>query len=860
MGAAAAQFQFAAEIVAFLIALAGLALVVLQARLLTSRADTVVALGLGFAALGAGAFVHGSIQPGMVGPPAAVGLRLGAGLLIAVGALGVRRDRSTLGPFVLLLAGGALIAAAGPVALAEQLTAAESLLLAGALLVGSGLAWSSRRSIGARITTTAAATFLLVVVTLSVALSTVLANTVRDDALRRLQTRSASVASAASDSWVTNLADAKLVAASVEGLGLAGGPTPALQDAVDRLSTQFFSNVFVLWVDSSSALAASSPNADVGLGPGVAQAVAGSSLVARTFVTAQPGGTAGVAAGRAVSVATYPAQGPGSDAVTAVAVVVTPLDSTYLASQVRDDASLRVALVSGGRILSSFPAGQAIPPAARTLASSAAEGRTSAPGVVGSDFVAVSAVEGGDGRPVLGVVVDSASSVVDNTRQSLFRTLFLIAFGGSIIAFLLAVTVAERLNRGLGQLTDVARRISTGETNVRSAVTSDDEIGVLGRAFDTMLQSIDDQAEALRDAATEEARLRSRLESVIAGMGEALVAVAAGGTVTDYNQAAEALFGVRRARAIGRPVAGVVDGRFDDGVEMADALTSGRRIVNRTGVVRARRAEVPVAVSVGVLIGEGPEPEGTVAVIRDLRPEREVEQMKSHFLSRVGHELRTPLTAILGYTRLLSSRPVPTEQAQVWHEEIHEQSNRLLRTVEMLEFVAASGANRLGTEREVVSAREVVQDAARRWEERLQGRHRLSTRVGRTARHLEIDRRSVDLAVDELIDNAVKFSPEGTVVLIEATDTGDAIELSVTDQGPGMPIDQIEGAFRDFVQGDPSDTRPHGGLGLGLPLVMRVAEAHSGTVRAGSAGSRGFRVTLVLPSYPRPDERRRGKA
>ena len=555
MGPAAAQFQFAAEIVAFLVALGGLSLVVLQGRLLSARPDALMLLGSGFAALGAGAFVHGSIQPAQAAPPAVVALRLAAGVLAGAGALRLGRSagagRATVG---LLAAGAVLVAASGPAAYAGQLTATEALLLSGAVLVGTGLALSSRRSIGARITTTAAATFLLVIVTLSIALSTVLSNTVRDDALRRLQTRAGTVATAASDAWVPNLADAKLVAASVEGLGLAGGPAPALQDAVGRLSTEFFSNVFLVWAGSGGTVEASSAGSGSGLAPGVAQAVAGSSLVSRSFATAQGAGTVGVAGTQAVAVAAYPATQPGTSVVTGVALVVTPLDPAYLAAQVRDDSTLRVALVGAGHVLAAYPAGYVLPSGARAAAAAAALGPPSAPAGVGSDFVAAATVDSGDGRPALGVVIDSPSSVVDTARQSLFRTLFLIAFGGSIIAFLLAVTVADRLTRGLGQLTDVAGRIAGGETELRSAVRSEDEIGVLGRAFDTMLQSIEDQSAALRDAAAEEGRLRGRLESVIAGMGEGLVAIDADGAVTELNQAAEALLGVRRQRALGRPV------------------------------------------------------------------------------------------------------------------------------------------------------------------------------------------------------------------------------------------------------------------------------------------------------------------
>src|SRR5207302_7229728 len=95
---------------------------------------------------------------------------------------------------------------------------------------------------------------------------------------------------------------------------------------------------------------------------------------------------------------------------------------------------------------------------------------------------------------------------------------------------------------------------------------------------------------------------------------------------------------------------------------------------------------IPVAVSAGALRGPGDEVAGNVLVLRDLRREREVERMKTEFLSRVGHELRTPLTGILGYAEMLLYRDVESERQRLWQEEIIKSSKRLLRIVEMLEF------------------------------------------------------------------------------------------------------------------------------------------------------------------------------
>ena len=867
MGAPAAQFQFAAEMVAFLVCLAGTALLALRAPLLTVRRGAAGALALGFAAGGAGAFVHGAVQPNEVSPPAVVGLRLAAGVLILAGAL--PRRGWTGGPVSRtgLLPAAVLLGAAGPVGLSGSLYAEESLLVAGAAVAGAALVGASRRAIGARLTATAAGTLLLVVVTLSVALSTVLSGTVRDDAFRRLESRAASVATSVSDSWQPDLQDAKLVAASVEGLGLVGPNSsgPALQDAINRLSTQFFTTVGLAWVDDQGQVLATSPRLDAAVGAGVAPAVAASNLVARSVRTGQPGGTIGLAAGRALDVAAYPAYPQGSTAVGGVAIVLRPLDSSYLKALVRDDSTLGVALVAGGRVVSAYPASARTQSAdALAAASRVASGHVSSPLATGDRYTAADAVHGGDGRPVMAAIVETPATVVDNSRQSLFRTLFLIAFGGAIIAFLLSVAVADRLSRALGELTGAARRISSGESMVRTDLSAGDEIGLLSEAFDSMAESIEEHSTALRLAAQEEARLRGRMQSVIAGMGEALVAVDADGTVSEWNRAAEHLVGIPRGQAVGRPVGSVLSARLDDGADLAELVIDGAPLPDRESRASLQTPDgpIPVAVSIGAVAGDenatgGDERTGVVTVLRDLRPEIEVERMKSEFLSRVGHELRTPLTGILGYSQLLASRDVPEDRARAWHQEILEQSRRLLRTVEMLEFFASAGANRLGLDLAPVNVGSVAADSVERWHAKVTAFHQIVADVDGAIPDVEIDRRWIDLALDELIDNAVKFSPDGGKVVVAAERSGrGVVRLTVSDQGWGMPPEQVAAAFGEFVQGDPSDTRQFGGLGLGLSLVQRVAEAHGGSVELVSESGQGTRVSVILPTgRPSPDRR-----
>ncbi len=159
-------------------------------------------------------------------------------------------------------------------------------------------------------------------------------------------------------------------------------------------------------------------------------------------------------------------------------------------------------------------------------------------------FFSARPVEAADGTPVMVLVATTPTTLVDNTRESLFRTLFLIALGGTLLALLLAAFVGERIGARVRRLTVAATAIQEGDLTARAGLDTSDEVGVLGSTFDAMASSLEDQTAALRQAADDETRLRNRLEAIVAGMGEALVAVDARGRITDFNQAAEELVGV----------------------------------------------------------------------------------------------------------------------------------------------------------------------------------------------------------------------------------------------------------------------------------------------------------------------------
>jgi PAS domain S-box-containing protein len=452
------------------------------------------------------------------------------------------------------------------------------------------------------------------------------------------------------------------------------------------------------------------------------------------------------------------------------------------------------------------------------------------------------------------IVVTLSADVIDQTRASLFQTLFLVALAAAALALALAAAAGSRLGAPLRRLATAASQISQGDLSVRTGLRSNDEIGLLGASFDEMAGSVERMASELREAA-------AQMEAVLNSMTDALVAADPVGLVAMMNPAAEAMLGVRASREIGKPVVEVLRAQDRSGGSLADRFELPNfEAWSAVGMVETRKDQLlPVALSGAPIRSESGGVLGAVYVLRDMRRELEIERAKTEFLSNISHELRTPLTPIKGYAEMLrrdrdmpEARRLAPEKVGAFLEGILESSERLERTVDILVNFAASSAGRLVLRPEPVDVGALVHEVCEKHRSR-SDLHRVEEHVDGRPR-LMADRRLLERSLDELIDNAVKYSPEGGQVKVGAQliGAGDsrAVEISVADEGIGIAPSDFDRVFADFAQIDGSATRRFGGLGLGLPFVQRVITAHNGTIDATSEPGRGSTFVIRIPLTP----------
>jgi two-component system, OmpR family, sensor histidine kinase VicK len=432
-------------------------------------------------------------------------------------------------------------------------------------------------------------------------------------------------------------------------------------------------------------------------------------------------------------------------------------------------------------------------------------------------------------------------------QRSVLQRLFLTALAALLVVALFAIALAQRITDPVRRLTIAAGRVRRGDLEATTTVSSRDEVGRLSRAFDAMTSALRTLTADLRSTADQEATLRARLERVVESMTDGLVVTDASGVITDVNPMALVLLGSDERDVVGKPLQDVVRVEDEQGRSLLDRALGGAGTIDGE-LLGGGNERVPVRCGVESLTGG----QGRVVVLADRRREREIERMKTEFLANVSHELRTPLTPIRGYAEMIARRPGLTrQQVEMFVDEILSSTSRMSRAVELLVDVAALEAGRVQGERGPVVVRTYVDERVDTWRERYPERAGdIKRRVAGKLPTVDIDRHWVGRALDELVDNAVKYTDPRTPITISAAMADDGtnrVRIGVRDAGTGFDPTMSAELIGDFSQADASETRRVGGLGLGLGFVSRVVDRFGLQMLIDSEPGKGSGFALLLP-------------
>jgi two-component system, OmpR family, phosphate regulon sensor histidine kinase PhoR len=362
------------------------------------------------------------------------------------------------------------------------------------------------------------------------------------------------------------------------------------------------------------------------------------------------------------------------------------------------------------------------------------------------------------------------------------------------------------------------------------------------KAFNEMLEQVARHLAALR---TE----KSTLESVLTHMSDALLILDSEGVLSLVNPPAERMFGLSARQAQGRRLIEVLH-HFE-----LDALV-GQAERERVALTREIEVHYPedrwLRVQANPVSGRRGEFLGTVVVAQDVTDLRRTDLIRQEFVANVSHELRTPLASLRALAETLQDGALQDREAgpRFLSRIIAEIDRLTLLVSDLLDLSAIEGGS-AKMEMAPVSVRDMVGDVIAKFRP-VADRRQIALRADGIDGLPRVwgDEVRLEQALSNLVDNAVKYTPDGGAVTVSGQVREDLVALSVTDTGIGIPSEHLPRIFERFYRVDRSRSRALGGTGLGLSIVKHIATSHGGRVEVQSTEGRGSSFTLVLPRAP----------
>ncbi len=339
-------------------------------------------------------------------------------------------------------------------------------------------------------------------------------------------------------------------------------------------------------------------------------------------------------------------------------------------------------------------------------------------------------------------------------------------------------------------------------------------------------------AEQYRQVAVE----REQSVAILANIADGIVVVDRNGVVVLWNRAAELITGVPASEAIGRTPTQVLQRDLESDRGAATRLVS----ISRSG------AEVWLALSEAVMRDPADSPAGRIFAFRDISAEYAVEQMKSDFVSSVSLELRAPLTSIYGFAQTLLREDVTfgEDEQRTFLDFIAREAERLTATVDALLNVARLETGDLAVSLEPTDVAAVVTELVAASGGSSANGHRIVADVDRGIPPARADPVKLRDVLDQLVSNAVKFSPGGGTVTVSARGSEDAVELAVTDEGVGIAPSEQERIFEKFAKAGSGHGR---GTGVGLFIAQGLVREMGSRIYVHSSEGIGSRFAFELP-------------
>ncbi|PEB42992.1 cell wall metabolism sensor histidine kinase WalK [Bacillus pseudomycoides] len=473
----------------------------------------------------------------------------------------------------------------------------------------------------------------------------------------------------------------------------------------------------------------------------------------------------------------------------------------------------------------------------RAIVQKKAEGKIEKDGNTGRRVqVMATPIEGEKGK-IIGVI-HIVASMEDVYKQ--MKDINQIFATGTVIALLvtavLGILLAQTITRPISDMRRQAIEMAKGNYSRKVKVHSHDEIGQLALAFNNL-------SKKLQQARSSTESERRKLSSVLSHMTDGVIATDRKGDIILLNDPAEKMLNVSRETALDQSVLEVLgiqeEFTLDHLYEEPDSVLLDFSTRNEPYILRA---------SFSVIQKETGKANGLIAVLYDVTEQERIDRERREFVANVSHELRTPLTTMRSYLEALSDGAWQDPNiAPQFLTVTQEETERMIRLVNALLQLSKLDSTEHRLMKEWVDFTDFFNNVIDRFEMSKEQNVIFKRSFSKKSRFIDMDADKITQVLYNIISNALKYSPEGGTVTYRLRDREDMLEISVSDQGMGIPKENVEKIFERFYRVDKARSRQMGGTGLGLAIAKEMIEAHGGSIWAKSEEGKGTTIYFTLP-------------
>ncbi|VDH10348.1 two-component system histidine protein kinase [Lactiplantibacillus plantarum] len=456
----------------------------------------------------------------------------------------------------------------------------------------------------------------------------------------------------------------------------------------------------------------------------------------------------------------------------------------------------------------------------------------------------------GNSSQLVGVLYVRANmKSVYSTINNIMGIFVIASLAAMVLGLGIAIIIARAITRPIEEMKQQTQRIARGDYAGQVRVYSDDELGQLAKAINNLSIRVEESQESTEAE-------RRRLDSVLSHMSDGVIATDRRGNITIINETASDFMDVTAEKAIGNSILDVLKIRDDyslrDLIENQDELMLDFSSNERDLILNAYFS---------LIQRESGFISGLVCVLHDVTEQQKIDNDRKQFVSNVSHELRTPLTSLRSYIEALSDGAwKDPEVAPGFLKVTQEETDRMIRMINELLSLSRMDSGTTRVDMELVNINEMFNYVLDRFDMILKKDdnpakyYTIKREFTKRDLWVEIDTDKFTQVLDNIMNNAIKYSPAGGVVTCRLLETHNQVIISISDQGLGIPRADLGHVFDRFFRVDKARSRAQGGTGLGLAISKEVVQMLGGRIWVDSVEGKGSTFYISLPYEPYEEE------